>query len=122
MEQVNNLRTDIKYKDTPIGKIPVDWEVKRLIDTASYEKYTFTGGPFGSDLKEECYTNHGVRIIQLQNIGDGKFLDDYRIFTSEEKANELKSCNIYPGDIIIAKMADPVAKEIAQEPPGYVLG
>ncbi|MBA7687295.1 hypothetical protein ES703_95756 [subsurface metagenome] len=110
MEQVNSLRTDIKYKDTPIGKIPVDWEVKRLIDTASYEKYSFTGGPFGSDLKEECYTNHGVRIIQLQNIGDGKFLDDYRIFTSEEKANELKSCNIYPGDIIIAKMADPVAR------------
>ena len=33
-EQVSSLKTGIKYKNTPIGKIPVDWEVKRLIDTA----------------------------------------------------------------------------------------
>ena len=109
-EQVSSLKTGIKYKNTPIGKIPVDWEVKKLIDTASNEKYSFTGGPFGSDLKENTYTDYGVRIIQLQNIGDGRFLDDYKIFTSEEKANQLKNCNIYPGDIIIAKMADPVAR------------
>ena len=110
VEQVSSLKTGIKYKNTPIGKIPVDWEVKKLIDTASNEKYSFTGGPFGSDLKENTYTDYGVRIIQLQNIGDGRFLDDYKIFTSEEKANQLKNCNIYPGDIIIAKMADPVAR------------
>jgi type I restriction enzyme S subunit len=109
-EQVSSLKTGIKYKDTPIGKIPVDWEVKRLEDTANNEKYSFTGGPFGSDLKEDSYTDDGVRVIQLQNIGDGKFLNAYKIFTSEEKANQLKSCNIYPGDIIIAKMADPVAR------------
>jgi len=99
-----------KFKMTEIGEIPVDWEVKRLIEAAAYEKYSFTGGPFGSNLKEDCYTERGVRIIQLQNIGDGKFLDDYKIFTSEEKADELRSCNIYPGDIIIAKTADPVAR------------
>ena len=109
-EQVTSLKTGIKYKDTPLGKIPVDWEVKRLEDTASNEKYSFTGGPFGSDLKEDSYTDDGVRVIQLQNIGDGKFLNEYKIFTSEEKAGQLKNCNIYPGDIIIAKMADPVAR------------
>ena len=27
-----------------------------------------------------------------------------------EKADELKSCNIFPGDIIISKMGDPVAR------------
>jgi len=99
-----------RFKRTKIGEIPEEWEAKRLIDLAGNEKYSFTGGPFGSDLKENCYTDHGIRIIQLQNIGDGKFLDNYKIFTSEEKANQLRSCNIYPGDIIIAKMADPVAR------------
>ena len=29
-EQIKSLKTGIKYKDTPIGKIPVDWEVVRL--------------------------------------------------------------------------------------------
>ena len=31
-EQIKSLKTGIKYKDTPIGKIPVDWEVIRLSD------------------------------------------------------------------------------------------
>ena len=30
VEQVSSLKTDVKYKDTPIGKIPVDWEVVPL--------------------------------------------------------------------------------------------
>ena len=46
----------------------------------------------------------------MQNIGDGQFLNKYKIYTSEEKADELLSCNIYPGDIILSKMGDPVAR------------
>lgn len=88
-----------------------EWEVKRLGDIADpAERWSFTGGPFGSNLKSSDYTDDGVRIIQLQNIGDGKFLDDYKIFTSEGKADELISCNIYPGEIILSKMGDPVAR------------
>lgn len=99
------------YKKTEVGIIPEDWEVKNLIDVADEnDRYSFTGGPFGSDLKSCHYTEDGVRVIQLQNIGDGYFNDDYKIYTSVEKADELKGCNIYPGDIIIAKMAEPVAR------------
>lgn len=90
--------------------VPNRWEEVKLIDTSAKEKHSFTGGPFGSNLKSSDYTETGVRIIQLQNIGDGKFLNDYKIFTSEDKANELISCNIYPGDIILSKMGDPVAR------------
>lgn len=61
-------------------------------------------------MKSSDYTDDGVRIIQLQNIGDGEFKDDYKIFTSTSKADELLSCNIYPGDIILSKMGDPVAR------------
>jgi type I restriction enzyme S subunit len=88
-----------------------EWEVKRLGDVADpNQKWSFTGGPFGSNLKSSDYTDDGVRIIQLQNIGDGKFHDDYAIFTSPEKADELLSCNVYPGEIILSKMGDPVAR------------
>ena len=98
------------YHETELGWLPRVWNVKKLIKSASNKPNSFTGGPFGSDLKSEHYTIEGIRIIQLQNIGDGSFLNDYKIFTSEKKANQLISCNIYPGDIIIAKMADPVAR------------
>lgn len=73
-------------------------------------QWSFTGGPFGSNLKSSDYTKEGVRIIQLQNIGDGEFKDNYEVYTSPEKANELLSCNIYPGEIILSKMGDPVAR------------
>ena len=51
-----------------------------------------------------------MQIIQLQNIGDGSFNSNYKIYTSEEKADSLKKCNIFPGEIVIAKMAEPVAR------------
>jgi len=39
--QVSSLKTGVKYKETPIGKIPVDWEVLRIKDIS---KKFFNGG------------------------------------------------------------------------------
>lgn len=87
------------------------WSRRKLIDVADKNvKWSFIGGPFGSNLKSSDYVSEGVRIIQLQNIGDAEFMGNYQIFTSEEKANELLSNNIYPGDIILSKMGDPVGR------------
>ncbi|MBX0358366.1 restriction endonuclease subunit S [Halobacillus sp. Nhm2S1] len=99
-----------KFKKTAVGEIPESWEITDLTDIAKGDKYSFTGGPFGSDLTSKEYQSEGVRIIQLQNIGEGDFFNSYKIYTSEEKADQLYKCNIYPGDIIIAKMAEPVAR------------
>lgn len=99
------------YKKLYNGILPKDWHVKKICDIKDpNDKYSLTGGPFGSDLKSEHYTDDGIRIIQLQNIGDGRFIDDYKIYTSHKKADELINCNIYPGEIIIAKMAEPLAR------------
>ena len=88
-----------------------EWEEISLIDVADKNvKWSFTGGPFGSNLKASDYVTNGIRVIQLQNIGDGEFSDNYKIFTSKHKADELLSCNIYPGDIILSKMGDPVGR------------
>lgn len=86
-------------------------EVKTFEEIADKKiKWSITGGPFGSNLKSSDYTKDGIRIIQLQNIGDGKFINEYEIFTSQKKADELLSCNIYPNEIILSKMGDPVAR------------
>lgn len=88
-----------------------NWTKLKLIDVADKSvKWSFIGGPFGSNLKSSDYVADGIRIIQLQNIGDAEFNDDYKIFTSKEKADELLSNNIYPGDIILSKMGDPVGR------------
>ena len=90
-----------------------EWKEKKLGEINDNNiKWSFTGGPFGSDLKSEDYTLEGIRIIQLQNIGDGKFIDESKIYTSLEKANELLSCNIFPHEILISKMGNPVARAL----------
>ena len=87
------------------------WNQYKISDIADpSEKYSLTGGPFGSDLKTSDYTESGIRIIQLQNIEDSNFNDKNKIYTSLEKASSLMSSNIFGGDLIIAKMGDPVAK------------
>lgn len=99
------------YKMTELGEIPDEWEVKRLENISdSNDRYSFAGGPFGSDLKSEHYTETGIRVIQLQNIGEGYFNNNYKVYTSIDKADELLKCNIYPNELIIAKMAEPVAR------------
>jgi type I restriction enzyme S subunit len=49
-EQMGSLKTGIKYKDTPIGKIPVDWEVVRLGDICNV-----IGGSTPSTNKREYW-------------------------------------------------------------------
>lgn len=100
------------------------WCKKKLIDVANKNvRWSFIGGPFGSNLKASDYTNKGVRVIQLQNIGDGEFINDSKIYTSEEKADELLANNIYPHDIIMSKMGDPVGRAslIPDTHPRYVM-
>src|SRR5690606_1886938 len=93
----NEARVKAGYKKTKLGWIPMDWGIFTFSDIADKKvKWSITGGPFGSDLKAEHYREKGVRIIQLQNIGDGKFKNNYKIYTSLEKADELKACNIFP--------------------------
>jgi type I restriction enzyme S subunit len=107
----NTSLVPLGFKLTDVGVIPNDWSFCHLEDIRDKSrKWSFTGGPFGSSLKSEDYTNTGVRIIQLQNIGDGIFCDDSKVYTSAKKADELLSNNIYPGDILLSKMGDPVAR------------
>lgn len=100
-----------EFKQTELGEIPVEWEVlsiKQIVETE--DRYAFAGGPFGSDLTSKEYKDSGVQVIQLQNIGEGYFNNNSKVFVSNEKADELLKCNIYPGEIIVAKMAEPVAR------------
>ena len=109
-KQNNKLVPELRF---PEFENDGEWEEIRLIDvTDKNTKWSFIGGPFGSNLKSSDYVtnNKGIRVIQLQNIGDGQFNNSSKIFTSEQKANELLSNNIYPGDIIMSKMGDPVGR------------
>jgi type I restriction enzyme S subunit len=113
------LNPDVKLKDSGIewlGEIPEHWDVKKLKYLAVNERYSFVDGPFGSDLKNEEYTDTGVPLIQLNNIGIGEHIIRNLKFISKEKAEQLYKHKVLPNDIIIAKMAEPVARSAKVKP------
>ena len=86
-------------------EIPESWAWCRLKNVALNRANAFVDGPFGSDLKVEHYTeNREVRLIQLNNIGDGFWKDEVKKYTTFEHAEELLRCKTFSGDIVIAKM------------------
>jgi type I restriction enzyme S subunit len=99
-----------------MGELPNGWSLAPLGEVASDEANSFVDGPFGSDLKVSDYTEAGVRILQLQNLGDGDFVNKNKIYTSEAKARLIARCITRPGDIIIAKMAEPLARAVVVPP------
>jgi type I restriction enzyme, S subunit len=67
----------------------------------------FSDGPFGSNLKSSHYHSSGVRVVRLQNIGVGEFLDDDKAFISKEHFATLQKHACLPGDVLIGTMGDP---------------
>lgn len=51
-----------------------------------------------------------VRLIQLADIGDGHFFDKSRRFLTSAKATELRCTHLQPGDLLIARMPDPLGR------------
>jgi type I restriction enzyme S subunit len=106
-------KTYITYKDSGaewLGEVPEHWDVKKLKYLVSSDANSFVDGPFGSDLKNEEYKDDGVPLIQLNNIIPGKHVLKNTKYISEEKAQDLSRHVILPGQIVIAKMAEPVAR------------
>lgn len=93
-----------------LPELPRQWAWANVGWLAASEPYSLVDGPFGSNLKTADYVNEGVRVVRLQNIGEGEFRDTDRAFISREKFEGLKRHSIYPGDLIIATLGDPVAR------------
>jgi len=82
---------------------PMGWKYEKIKNIS--EK--FSDGPFGSNLKTEHYTDEGIRVIRLQNIGVSKFLDEDKAYISEEHFTKIKKHKCATGDVIIGTMGNP---------------
>ena len=64
-----------------------------------------TDGPFGSNLKSEHYAHNGPRVIRLQNIGDGEFVDA-SAHISQERYTSLQKHAVSGRDVVIAMLGE----------------
>ena len=91
-------------KQTEIGLIPDDWEVKNIMDILISSKDSLKIGPFGSQLKKEYLLSNGVyKVFGQENIYSSNFDYCYR-FLTKEHFHQLQSCELKPGDFVISTM------------------
>jgi type I restriction enzyme S subunit len=93
-----------------VKELPEGWEYSTLLDAVGGVDSLVVGGPFGSCLKVEHYLDEGVPIIRLQNIGRRKFIKKDIKYVSPEKAEELSYHSYRSGDLVLAKLGDPIGK------------
>ena len=72
-----------------------------LRDLGQQGRPVIKAGPFGSSIKKEDYVPSGYKVYgQEQVIRGDAFHGEY--FITENKFNELRSCSVSPGDVLIS--------------------
>lgn len=84
-------------------KNPKKWPREELASLCE----RFSDGPFGSNLKSEHYVPKGVRVIRLQNIGVGEYLDEDKAFVSPKHFESIRKHECLPGDVLVGTLGDP---------------
>ena len=85
-----------------LGEVPEQWDVVAL-KRVSLDR---CDGPFGSGLKSSHYTDGGMRVIRLQNIGHGEFDDSDAAYISASHYATLGDHSVEAGDVLIAGLGD----------------
>jgi len=83
----------------------VTWPVVSLNDLQADAPRAITDGPFGSNLASRHYTDQGPRVVRLQNIGDGRFVDG-EAHISEEHFESLRAHEVRAGDLLVASLGE----------------
>lgn len=90
--------------------LPNGWTHCRLEDLLAFERGALADGPFGSALKSEHYTDHGCRVIRLNNIGRGQFNDTDRAYIDLQRFEALRRHEARAGDLVTAALGEPLGR------------
>ncbi|MBI5056129.1 MAG: restriction endonuclease subunit S [Nitrospirae bacterium] len=94
------LTAEWREDDSYENDLPADWQwipLEELLPRGG-----IFDGPFGSNLKSSDYTDSGVRVVRLENVGHLRFIGEKESFVSRKKYETLKKHTVGIGDIIFA--------------------
>lgn len=88
-------------------KLPQGWTIATLPELAG-EEGVFKDGDWVESKDQDPEGN--VRLIQLADIGDGAYLNKSDRYLTKQKSVELNCTYLKPGDLLVSRMADPIAR------------
>lgn len=99
------LDPDVPLKNSGVewlGEVPEHWEVMPLRRAS----IALCDGPFGSGLKSGHYTDDGIRVVRLQNIGHAEFRNSSPAYIPADHYSTLGEHDVEGGDLLIAGLGD----------------
>ena len=90
-----------------IKDIPSSWEINKVKYLATEPGTLFLDGDWiESDVIEES----GIRYLTTGNVGAGFYKEQGSGYISEKTFSELHSLNVYPGDLMISRLNEPIGR------------
>jgi len=90
------------FKVTELGSLPDEWDVVTLKQIGTLQD--------GDWILRHDYSEDGVRLLQIADIGWGIFLDKSKRYISLERAKELGCTFLEAGDILLSRMGEPIGR------------
>ena len=125
IDEHGNLRSEQthEFKDSPLGRIPMEWEVITLGAMLKRVRGYLQTGPFGSQLHAHEYVHEGTPVIMPQDMLNGQISTSVIARIPERRANELHRHCLLPNDIVFSRRGDlSRAAGIGEREAGWICG
>lgn len=99
-----------KMKDSGIewiGEIPENWDTIRVKHLATEKDTLFLDGDW---INSDVIVDEGIRYLTSGNVGEGVYKEQGKGYISEETFNKLNCLTVYPGDLMISRLNEPVGR------------
>ena len=106
VDEHGNLRSEEThhFKDSPLGRIPVEWEVKEIQELLANVDPPMRSGPFGSALLKEELLESGIPLLGIDNVLPEEFVPDFKRFVAPKKAKQFRRFRVRPRDVMVTIM------------------
>lgn len=108
-----------EYKPSGIDwldKIPSHWDSMPLKYTVKNQETEFIDGNW---IESPFITDTGVRYLTSGNVGPGFYKEQGNGFISDETFDELHCIEVLPGDLLISRLNEPIARTCEVPELGY---
>ncbi|MBI4787544.1 MAG: restriction endonuclease subunit S [Chloroflexi bacterium] len=99
--------TDRNGNGGNLGELPRGWALATIPDLVDRDGI-FVDGDWVESKDQDL--NGDVRLIQLADVGDGVYRDRSNRFLTRVKARDLGCTFLKPGDVLVARMPDPLGR------------
>ncbi|MGD1152746.1 MAG: restriction endonuclease subunit S [Syntrophales bacterium] len=108
IDEHGNLRSESthQFKDSPLGRIPVEWEIKSFGEIIGKYGGVLQTGPFGSQLHSYEYVADGVPVVMPQDIASKGISTANIARITEKKAQSLTRHRMVLDDLVFARRGD----------------